>query len=170
MERTEALAAVVCDAGPLIYLDEIDSLDLLLDFAYVLGPPFVWLEVTRHRPRALTASGALLRHGVVEGDFSPSLTALARSLVLGPGECEALHLAIKQPGLILLTDDAAARLAAEAFQIPVHGSIGVLIRAVRLGRRTRDQAIATLQSLGQRSSLHIRPTLIAEVVRSLRSL
>ena len=170
MERTEALPAVVCDAGPLIHLDELGSLDLLLDFAYVLAPSSVWSEVTRHRPRALAAGGAHLRHVVVEGDVPPPLAALARSLVLDPGECEALQLAIQQPGLILLTDDAAARLAAEAFQIPVHGSIGVLIRAVRLGRRTRDQAIATLQSLGQRSSLHIRPTLIAEVVRSLRSL
>ena len=116
VERTEALAAVVCDAGSLIHLDELSSLDLLLDFAYVLVPSSVWSEVTRHRPRALAADGGHLRHVVVEGEAPPHLTALARSLVLGPGECEAIHLAIQQPGLILLTDDAAARLAAEALQ------------------------------------------------------
>jgi len=170
VERTEALPAVVCDAGPLIHLDELGQLDLLLDFAYVLVPTSVRNEVIRHRPRALAGDGGRLRHVVVEGDVPSPLSALARSLALGPGECEAIHLAIRQPGLILLTDDAAARLAAEALQIRVHGSIGVLVRAARMGRRTRDQVIATLESLGERSSLHVRPALISEVVRSIRSL
>ena len=168
VERTEALPAVVCDAGPLIHLDELGQLDLLLDFAYVLVPTSVRSEVTRHRPRALTGNGAHLRHVVVEGEAPPPLSALARSLALGPGECEAIHLAIRPPGLILLTDDAAARLAAEALQIRVHGSIGVLVRAVRLGRRTGSQVIATLESLGERSSLHVRPALISEVVQGVR--
>ena len=58
MERTEALPAVVCDAGPLIHLDELGQLDLLLDFAYVLVPTSVRGEVTRDRPRALTGDDA----------------------------------------------------------------------------------------------------------------
>ena len=168
VERSEAPPAVVCDAGPLIHLDELGWLDSLLDFSQVLVPSSVWSEVARHRPGAL--AGDHLRHIAVEGEVPPPLAALARSLVLGPGECEAIHLATRQPGLILLTDDAAARLAAEALQIRVHGSIGVLLRSVRLGRRTRDQVIAALESLGERSSLHIRPALVAEVVQGLRSL
>jgi predicted nucleic acid-binding protein len=39
---------VVCDAGPLIHLDEVDSLDLLADFAEVLVPDAVWREVEQH--------------------------------------------------------------------------------------------------------------------------
>jgi predicted nucleic acid-binding protein len=169
VERTEASTAVVCDAGPLIHLDELDSLDLLLDFEYVLVPESVWAEVTRHRPHALESGGGHVRRIRVEGEEPPALTVLARSLVLGPGECEALRLALQQSGLMLLTDDAAARLAAEALRIRVHGSIGVVLRAVRAGRRTREQAIATLEGLGERSSLHVRPALIAEVIQSLRS-
>jgi len=170
VERPEAHPAVVCDAGPLIHLDELASLDLLLDFTYVLVPQSVWNEVTRHRPHALESGSGHLRRIVVEGEEPPALAALARSLVLGPGEYEALQLALQQPLLILLTDDAAARLAAEALRISVHGSIGVLLRAVRLGRRTREQTIVTLEGLGERSSLHVRPALIAEVIQSLRSL
>lgn len=70
--------------------------------------------------------------------------------------------------LVMLTDDAAARLAAEALLLRVHGTIGVLLRSVRLGRRTRDQVVGTLESLGERSSLHIRPALIDEVNSTLR--
>lgn len=169
MERTEPYPAVVCDAGPLIHLDQLDSLDLLFDFASVLVPDAVWGEVAHHRPRALELGGGHLRRLRTEAAEPPALTALARSLALGPGECEALHLAVRTPGLVLLTDDAAARLAAEALRITVHGSIGVLLRAVRLGRRTQAQVIDTLEGLGERSSLHIRPALIAEIVQGLRS-
>jgi len=98
------------------------------------------------------------------------LAALARSLVLGPGERETLHLGMQGPQLIVLTDDAAARLAAEALRLRVHGTIGVLLRAVRLGRRTREQGIETLERLRDRSSLHVRPALIAEAVQRLRDL
>jgi hypothetical protein len=47
---------VVCDAGPLIHLDELGVLDLLEDFDTVLVPDAVWNEVQRHRPQATAAS------------------------------------------------------------------------------------------------------------------
>lgn len=168
VEKTDPQTAVVCDAGPIIHLDELGALDLLLDFEPVLVPQSVWSEVARHRPHALELGGGHMRQVAVEGEMPTALSALARSLVLGPGECQALQLALQQPGLVLLTDDAAACLAAEALSIRVHGTIGVLLRSVRLGRRTRDQVVGTLVSLGERSSLHIRPALIDEVISTLR--
>ena len=33
---------VVCDARPLIHLDEVGALDLLADFAEILVPEAVW--------------------------------------------------------------------------------------------------------------------------------
>jgi len=44
---------VVCDAGPLIHLDELGCLDLLSDFQAVLVPGLVWREVVQHRAAAL---------------------------------------------------------------------------------------------------------------------
>ncbi|HUP25546.1 MAG TPA: hypothetical protein VNB06_21720 [Thermoanaerobaculia bacterium] len=43
---------VVCDAGPLIHLDEVGCLDLLLDFSAILVPEAVGAEVELHRPEA----------------------------------------------------------------------------------------------------------------------
>jgi predicted nucleic acid-binding protein len=168
VERTEPPPGVVCDAGPLIHLDEVDSLSLLSDFGSTLVPRSVWSEVMRHRPQALAGGAVALTQVLVEGEEPPMLAALARSLVLGSGEREALHLGLQRPQLIVLTDDAAARLAAEALRLRVHGTIGVLLRAVRLGRHTREQGIETLERLRDRSSLHIRPALIAEAVQALR--
>jgi hypothetical protein len=51
--RTRLAPRVVCDAGLLIHLDELDCLDLLTDFAGVLVPEVVWREVAHHRSGAL---------------------------------------------------------------------------------------------------------------------
>jgi len=48
---------VVCDAGPLIHLDELGCLGLLADFHTVSVPEQVWHEVESPRPGELQASG-----------------------------------------------------------------------------------------------------------------
>jgi hypothetical protein len=59
---------VVCDAGPLIHLDEVGALDLLADFAEILVPEAVWREVLRHRPGALSHPALTFRR------ISPTLS------------------------------------------------------------------------------------------------
>ena len=54
MAPTNAAPEVVCDAGPLIHLDELGCLDLLADFATLWVPGEVCQEVDAHRPAALT--------------------------------------------------------------------------------------------------------------------
>ncbi len=51
MEKTRE--AVIADAGPIIHLHELNSLDLLADFDKVIVPDTVWNEVEQHRPQAL---------------------------------------------------------------------------------------------------------------------
>jgi hypothetical protein len=58
----------------------------------------------------------------------------------------------------------AARLAAEALGLRVHGTLGVLVRSIRAGRRTKEEILAILRELPGRSSLHISRGLLAEVV------
>lgn len=41
---------VVCDAGPIIHLDEIDCIDLLNDFKEIIIPNTVCTEINRYRP------------------------------------------------------------------------------------------------------------------------
>ena len=51
---------VVCDAGPLIHLDQLDCLDLLADFSRVVVPDVVWREVEVHRPAAVNQKATRL--------------------------------------------------------------------------------------------------------------
>jgi predicted nucleic acid-binding protein len=95
---------------------------------------------------------------------------LVQSLSLDLGEQAALTLMQNHPQAIFLTDDAAARLAAIALGYRAHGSIGVLIRAIRRGQRSKDEVITTLRELPVRSTLHIRPKLLQEIIEFLENL
>ena len=168
METTEAvLQSVVCDAGPIIHLDELGCLDLLSDFAPVLVPDTVRRETERHRPAALRHPGLSWPRIVPRGPVSPKLLALSRILPLHDGEVEALRVATDHPGAWLLTDDTAARMAASSLRIRVHGTIGILLRSIRRRQRSRQAVADILRELPRRSTLHIRPALLADFIRAV---
>ena len=155
---------VVCDAGPLIHLDELACLDLLEDFQEVLVSPEVWREVERHRPLALRQPGTGLRQVSPAGAPPPALETMAQVLTLHAGEREALQVALEHAGAILLTDDTAARLAAGNLGLETHGTIGVLVRAIRRLQRTRGQVLAILRLIPEQSSLHLKRSLLEAVI------
>lgn len=160
---------VVCDAGPLIHLDEVACLDLLLDFPVILVPEAVREEVELHRPEAILQSRVPL-HFQAAGDLPTApLRTLVRTLALDQGEQAALALALGRHGSLLLTDDSAARLAARALGIRVHGTIGILVRAIRRRQRSRSEILHVLRSLPEVSTLHIRRSLLDEVIRDVET-
>ena len=128
---------VVVDAGPLIHLDELQSLDLLDDLAPLFAPEVVSHEVKTHRPK-LNCDQISGLHIVSEKvSISTRLSTLAKSFVLDLGEVEALALAEQHRLQTFLTDDSAARLVAESLGFKVHGTIGILIRSIRRGLRSQ---------------------------------
>lgn len=159
---------VVCDAGPLIHLHEIECLDLLAGFAEVLVPEAVWREVAWHRPAALDQTGVRLRRLAPGIAAPPKLEALRVLLSLDIGECEALGIALEQGADLLLTDDTAARLAAGQLGITARGTIGILIRAIRKRTRTKAEVLSVLESLPTRSSLHLRRSFLQTVIEEVR--
>lgn len=167
MEPIDQERVAVADAGPLIHLDELDCLDLLADFPEIVVPDTVWEEVRRHQPRALDGSRCRLNRPGTLPLPPPELSTLFRAFALDPGEQEALLCTRVHPGAILLTDDAAARLAAKALQVRVHGTIGILLRGIRRGQRTRSQVVDLLRQIPVRSTLHIRPTLLREILEEV---
>ena len=160
---------VVCDAGPLIHLDEVGCLDLLADFSEVLVPGAVWVEVLKHRPGALAHAAVTLRRVRPTAPEPPALEALAQVLSLHTGEWEALRVALEhRPGL-LLTDDTAARLAAGNLDIVTHGTIGILVRAIRRQQRTQPEILAVLRALPAQSTLHLKRSLLDAVIHEVES-
>lgn len=158
---------VVCDAGPVIHLDELGCLDLLHDFPDLILSVAVRREIERHRPAALRRRGFSWRDATPCGSPSAALSVLARVLPLHSGEVEALRVAADHPGAILLTDDAAARLAARSLGIRVHGTIGILLRSIRRRRRSRAAVAALLRELPRRSTLHVKAELLNGFIRTV---
>ena len=155
---------VICDAGPIIHLDELDCLDLLADFSEVLVPKAVWHEVQRHRPTACHHRSVLLQRVSPDTPAPPELEAVAQLLNLHTGEWEALRVAMEHPQALLLTDDTAARLAANSLGIRPRGTLGLLVRAIRRGQRSKTEVLALLRSLPARSTLHLKQSLLDAVI------
>lgn len=74
-------------------------------------------------------------------DLSPRVLAWG----LGLGEAEVLSLGIEQQDATVIIDDAAARRCAIALGVPLIGTLGVIVRAKRLGRI--ESAAAVFRSL-----------------------
>ena len=155
---------VVCDAGPLIHLDELGSLGLLCDFQSVLVPEAVWAEVQRHRPHLFDSLPPSFARVRPRNPPPPALLALSRLIPLHAGETQALQIADQHGADLLLTDDTAARLAAREMQLPVHGTLGILLRAIRRGQRSAQDVLGLLRAIPERSTLHIKPSLLLEVI------
>ena len=103
---------VVCDAAPLIHLDEVGCLDLLADFSEVLVPDAVWQEVQRHRPSARAQAAVTLWRVSPLAPEPPALEALAQMLSLHTREWQALPVAQEHPQAA--TDEAGdSRRAAD---------------------------------------------------------
>lgn len=165
---TTKVALVVADAGPLIHLDELAALDVLRDYTAILVPEAVWQEVERHRPSALLHPAMnLVRQSIVSA--SPQVNAISALYTLHSGEREALALCLKHDIAMMLTDDTAARLAAKNLNITTHGTLGLLIRAVRRQLRSPAEVVALLAAIPQKSSLHIRPSLLNEVIAQVKT-
>ena len=139
--------AIVVDAGPLIHLDELKSLDLLCDFHSLVTPEIAWNETHKHRPQLQLDQIPVLRVVAVGVAPTARLAVLADTVDLAAGEIAALVL-VEQHGLqVFLTDDSAARFAAESLGYRVHGTIGILLRSIRRGFRSRSEVLNILAGI-----------------------
>ena len=109
--------AAVSDAGPLIHLAKIDSLELLSAFDTLLIPETVYEEIERG---GVSDGLSDLSYELVEADEEK-----VESEELDAGERAALTIT-KERAVVLLTDDLAAREAAADAGVEAHGSIGVI--------------------------------------------
>lgn len=169
MGMSKESASVVCDAGPLIHLSELGCLSLLNDFADVVVPEQVWLEVAQHQANALNESNLDFQTVPINISSTASFQSLVKSLSLDYGEQAALSLMELNPHAIFLTDDAAARLAAVSLGYQVHGSIGILIRAIRREQMAVDEVLTILRDIPVRSTLFIRANLLDEIINQVEN-
>lgn len=125
--------AIVADSGPLISLAIIGQLDLLRQlYQQVLIPPAVWHEVTV-KGKGMPGAQAIAQLVWIEIRKPEPQVLQPLSILVDPGEAEAIALAQTVAGSIVLLDDSQARRVAERFNIPRIGTLGILRRAKKQG-------------------------------------
>lgn len=167
--RTKSKTRAVCDAGPIIHLDELNCLYLLDDFDALLLPESVCEEVNQHRVEALTKMRFSLIPVSSGKHADPVFLAMCRLFSLGAGESDALLIMEENPEAIFLTADASARVVATQMGFKVHGTIGILIRSIRRGEMEFAQVLGLLQEIPSKSSLHVKRPLLEEIIVRIRS-
>lgn len=121
---------VVCNTSPIFYLHRLDQLELLRQlFGTIAIPQAVVRELDEGRARGYEAPDVSLFPWLEVHQVEVN-TELWR-LGLGAGETEAIALGQLKAARVILLDDGEARRAALGFGLPVIGTVGVLIKAVR---------------------------------------
>jgi predicted nucleic acid-binding protein len=163
-------ALAVIDAGPLIHLSELGVLPLLRVFGELHVPQAVWAE-TAGQERVAAADlldlDILIQHSVASSDVDHFVQAHSLS-ALHVGEQACLFLCDRLNVTQLVTDDLAARDAAKRLRVTPIGSLGVVIRAYRLGLISLEQAEKVLMDLYSVSSLFVTRDIVQLAIDRLR--
>jgi predicted nucleic acid-binding protein len=169
MVKIRPVTNVACDAGPIIHLDELECLHFLSGFNDVIVPKTVCAEVLAHRNIDFNEQSTIKWHVVNEiVMLREPLKAMCRLFALGSGEVSVLSFLDNNQEYLFLTDDAAARLVAEKHGFRVHGTIGVLIRAIRIGLISPEKLVEIIKSIPVKSTLHIKSALLHDIVSQVK--
>lgn len=57
-----------------------------------------------------------------------------------------------------------------SWMIRVHGTVGILMRSIRRRQRSSEAVAAVLRELPRRSTLHVKPALLLEFIRTVEGL
>ena len=162
----ESPSKVVCDSGPIIHLEELNSLHLLSDFREILISNIVHREIKRHRRIDFkNLPVVLVPEKIPDNEF---LLTLCRIYSLDAGEIEALAYMENNPQAIFLTDDASARMVAEQMGYKVHGTIGILVRSIRRGQMEVEAVLRILKEIPSQTTLYIRPSLLDDIILKIK--
>jgi uncharacterized protein len=119
----------ICNTSPLVKLAGIGLLHLLPDlYGEVLVPEAVRTEFAAGATPSDPDIGALPWIRVHTVQVAPPLVGMRG---LGPGEAEAISLALEHQARVILLDDKLARKTAASLGLPVAGTLAILLRAKR---------------------------------------
>ncbi len=152
----------VLDASPVIILARAGFLEILPR----LLAPIVLPRAVAGEIQAGAADDPARRFLALEPDWLsiaesvPALTPLARWR-LGAGESEVLEYARRHPGTVAVLDDKAARRAARALELPMTGTLGLLVAAVESGLLP---SLAEAIEAAKQSGLFVDPSTEAALI------
>ncbi|MGB3295706.1 MAG: DUF3368 domain-containing protein [Phormidesmis sp.] len=123
----------VVNASPLIYLSKAGLIDLLqILSSEIFVPRKVATEILQRGRSDITAK-AVAETSWLQIIETPDVPAIIQSWDLGAGESSVLTWAYTHPKTEAIVDDLAARRCATALEIPVRGTLGLVLVAKQRG-------------------------------------
>jgi len=154
---------VVSDTGPIIHLSEINLVKVFDIFFEILIPEEVEREL-RNSKIPLFKKIKILK---LSPDFKDKVKILTNQENLDLGEAFAIVLALQEKVDYFLTDDLDARNVAIKYNLQVHGTIGIMLRAFRERIIDKKTAIEKVNELYIKSSLFITKDLVDNVIKAI---
>jgi predicted nucleic acid-binding protein len=152
---------VVADTSPLNYLIRLGHPEVLQEiYGRVLVPEAVLVEMRHPEAPEEVRSWALAPPDWLEQVRVRQLDATL-AVELGAGEREAISLALEVRADVLLIDERAGRVEAEARHIPVAGTLAVLLQASLRGYFNFPETIQQLRQFGFRVSQDVEAVMLA---------
>ena len=152
---------IVLDAGPVIHLDQIDSLELLSAFDRLILPEKVHEEVSSGGVPSKLENLELERVEAEDIEEFDDLDA---------GESSALSIARNVDDAVFLTDDLEARQKAKELSIEVHGSVGVVAFGFGNGEIGFDEAVSKIRALQEEADLFITDAVVERGIEMLEEM
>ncbi len=168
------MKTIIINSGPLMALGKLNRLELLVElYGQIQIPNAVYTEtviqgITYGASDALTIKLFLQYHNLPIIEVSTStLASYIPSVMLDRGERELLALAqtVSEPFVIL--DEEIARAEARRLNIPVHGTLGVLVQAYKKALLSFNQIQFLFEEIAIREDIWISAKLCKKVLNSL---
>jgi predicted nucleic acid-binding protein len=123
----------IINASPLIFLSRSHHLDLLKAFASVVWvPESVAAEILHRGQQDITARAIKETEWLVTKSV-PDIPITIAEWRLGAGESSVLALASEHSGTEVVIDDLAGRKCAASLNVPVRGTLGIVLIAKKRG-------------------------------------
>lgn len=150
------------DASPIILLANVDRVDLLSNLSDELVIPRAVANEIHAGPDDDAARQWMREVGDAFVQGAPSVVPEVAAWDLGRGESAVLSWAHEGKGWTALLDDGAARQAARALDVPVTGTLGIVLAAKEEGEiaEVRPLVEALIQA-----GLRIDGSVLEEVLR-----
>ena len=158
------LEAVVVDASPLILLGRVGHLNLLREISrHVLVPEQVIAEVDA-KGVADPAAKALASAEWMVSMPSVGIPEDIKAWRLGSGESAVIAVARDRQNTFAVLDDRRARRCASALGVPLFGTLGVVLRAKRVGAVVKARPV--LEALVN-AGMHLAADTLEQALRRM---
>ena len=154
---------VVSNTGPILHLTEIDFINVFNTFSHIFIPEEVANELRKNKviiPKKIKVI-------TIKSEFKDIVKILTNQHNLDLGEAQAISLTMQEKSDYFLTDDLDAREVAKSYNLEVHGTIGIILRAFREKIIDKKTAIEKINDSHTKSSLFITKDLIEQTIRAI---